>query len=551
MTLVGGLAADSSNVYISDEYNARIRAVSNGIITTIAGGGTIVQSNGDPATQAQLVGPKGIVLDTKGDLVFADGNAIRTVSQGIINTLRVTSGSLSFPQTLAYDVAGNLFITESGGPLVELSPAGAISFPQPIVVQNALSVATDPSANVYVGDDVGHVVWKLTPQFFCSYAVTTPGVQLGVGGTLNLNVTTSAGCNWSATSDIPWILVSSAASVTGNGTVQLTIASNTTGLVRTGSVIIAGQAIPVTQNSTPGPAVVSVTPSSGSGASQTFAFVFSDPAGASDITAAQIGFNTSLAGTNSCWIYYAASTQTIYLANNAGAFASGGLVLGSSGTLQNSQCTINVATSTALLSGNTLTLKLALNFALAFAGAKNIYMYVQNATVAGGFTQEGTWTVPARRMPVSVTPNSGSGSSQTFAFAFSDSAGAADITAAQIGFNTSLAGTNSCWMYYAASTETIYLANNAGAFASGGLVLGSSGTLAEQPMHDQRGNFVGVVVGQYAHPAPGAELCACFCRHPEHLHVCPECHPLQWIYPGGNLDGDRRVRTGAGFGHPQ
>ncbi len=228
-----------------------------------------------------------------------------------------------------------------------------------------------------------------------------------------------------------------------------------------------------------GPVPVSVTPNSGSGASQTFAFAFSDTAGASDITAAQIGFNTSMAGTNSCWMYYAPSTQTIYLANNAGAFAGGGLVLGASGTLENSQCTITANTSSVSLSGNTLTLHLAMSFAPAFAGTQNIYMFVQNATLSNGFTQEGTWTVPGASgpVPVSVTPNSGSGASQTFAFAFSDSAGAADITAAQIGFNTSMAGTNSCWMYYAASTQTIYLANNAGAFAGGGLVLGASGTL--------------------------------------------------------------------------
>jgi hypothetical protein len=228
-----------------------------------------------------------------------------------------------------------------------------------------------------------------------------------------------------------------------------------------------------------GPVPVSVTPNSGSGSSQTFAFVFSDSAGTADITAAQIGFNTSTAGTNSCWMYYATSTQTIYLANNAGAFAGGGLVLGSSGTLQNSQCTINVNTSSVSLSGNTLTLNLALSFSPTFGGAQNIYMYVQNATLANGFTQEGTWTVPGASgpVPVSVTPSSGSGSSQTFAFMFSDAAGAADITAAQIGFNTSMAGTNSCWIYYAAATETIYLANDAGAFANGGLTLGTSGTL--------------------------------------------------------------------------
>ena len=255
LKLVGGLAADSSHLYISDEYNARIRAVSSGTITTIAGGGTAVQSNGDPATQAQLFGPKGLVLDTKGDLVFADGNAIRTVSQGIINTLPVTSGSLSNPQTMAFDVSGNLFITEFGGPLVERSVAGKISsVPLPIAVQRALSVATDPAGNLYVGDDVQFAVWKLTPQSFCSYTVTTPGPQPIAGGSLNLNVSTGAGCNWTATSDIPWITVSAGSSGSGNGTVQLTISSNKTvmGSYRTGSIAIAGQVVSISQDGPPG-----------------------------------------------------------------------------------------------------------------------------------------------------------------------------------------------------------------------------------------------------------------------------------------------------------
>src|SRR5208282_4649908 len=129
---------------------------------------------------------------------------------------------------------------------------------------------------------------------------------------------------------------------------------------------------------------------SGSGASQTFAFAFSDSAGAADITAAQIGINTAVNGTGACWMYFAAGTQMIYLANDAGAFATAGLALGSSGTLQNSQCTINVNTSSVSLSGNTLTLNLVLSFAPGFAGTKNVYMYVQNATQSAGFTKEGT-----------------------------------------------------------------------------------------------------------------------------------------------------------------
>ena len=226
-----------------------------------------------------------------------------------------------------------------------------------------------------------------------------------------------------------------------------------------------------------GPEPVSVTPNSGSGASQTFSFVFTDPAGATDITATQIGINTSAVGASACWMYYAAATELIYLASDAGVFSNAGLALGSSGVLQNSQCTINVSGSSVSLSGDTLTLNLALSFAPTFAGTKNIYLWVRNSSFTSNFIQEGTWTVASTPAPLSVTPSSGSASSQTFAVAFYDPAGATDITATQIGINATLNGVSSCWMYYAAATQTIYLANDAGAFANPGLTLGSSGTL--------------------------------------------------------------------------
>ena len=308
------------------------------------GGGTIVQSDGDPATQAKLVSPMGLILDTKGDLVFADGNAIRTVSQDVINTLPVTLGSLSFPQTLAYDVAGNLFITEFGGPLVEFSTGGTISsVALPVVVQRALSVATDPLGNLYVGDDVNHAIWKLTPQYFCGYTVTTPGVQPGAGGPLNLTVTSGVGCNWAASSNNSWITVSSGSSGSGNGTVQLAIAPNTTPPVRTGSVIIAGQVLAVTQNWTPVPSAVSVTPYSGSGATQTFTLEYSDTTGAASLNQVYAWFNTQDAANNSCELYYNAASNQINLLNDA-ATAWLTATLGAATTLQNSQCSLNVET---------------------------------------------------------------------------------------------------------------------------------------------------------------------------------------------------------------
>jgi hypothetical protein len=140
------------------------------------------------------------------------------------------------------------------------------------------------------------------------------------------------------------------------------------------------------------PAAVSVTPNSSSGSSQTFAFTFTDPNGATDIVSTQMEINAQLSATNACYFYYSRASNALYLANDAGAWQ-GPVTVGGSGTLSNSQCSVNAGGSSASASGTTLTLNLALSFEAGFAGAKGIFMEVQNATLDSGWSQLGIWTV--------------------------------------------------------------------------------------------------------------------------------------------------------------
>ena len=66
------------------------------------------------------------------------------------------------------------------------------------------------------------------------------------GGTGTVNVTTGAGCAWTATSNDAWITITSGSSGNGNGTVNYAVAANTS-LARTGTIFIAGQTFFVTQ----------------------------------------------------------------------------------------------------------------------------------------------------------------------------------------------------------------------------------------------------------------------------------------------------------------
>jgi sugar lactone lactonase YvrE len=122
------------NIYIGDWTHLRIRRVdaATGIITTVAGGGTSAGiGDGGPAIEAYLYYPAGVSVDAAGNLYIADtGNGrIRKVDAvtKIITTIAgggstssigdggpATAASLSGPNTVALDAAGNLYIADSG-----------------------------------------------------------------------------------------------------------------------------------------------------------------------------------------------------------------------------------------------------------------------------------------------------------------------------------------------------------------------------------------------------------------------------------------------------
>lgn len=83
----------------------------------------------------------------------------------------------------------------------------------------------------------------------CTYALS-PSNNLTVpaaGGSYTVNVTTQAGCTWTATESLSWVSITAGASGTGSGTVNYTVTNNT-GSSRSGSMTIGGQTFNITQN---------------------------------------------------------------------------------------------------------------------------------------------------------------------------------------------------------------------------------------------------------------------------------------------------------------
>ena len=187
------VAVDANgNLFIADYLHDRIREVSaNGIITTIAGGGTSYPDDGGAATNADLGDPIALTLDANGNLFFAenDGFRVRKVTtNGILTTVAginepggfsgdggpATNANLSLPASVAADDSGNLFIADAGNDRIrKVSTNGIIttvvgSTPAPFYGGGSYSgdggaatnatlnlpegVALDASSNLFIAD---------------------------------------------------------------------------------------------------------------------------------------------------------------------------------------------------------------------------------------------------------------------------------------------------------------------------------------------------------------------------------------------------------------
>jgi sugar lactone lactonase YvrE len=137
-----GVGLDSAgNIYIADSTNGRIRKVTpNGTITTVAGGQSFGNlGDGGPATSANLAFPEGMAVDVFGNLYIADTDNHRIRLVGIDGTIKTVAGT------------GNSAFSGDDGPATKAD----LNFPN--------GVAVDTAGNVYVADSVNNRIRKLTP----------------------------------------------------------------------------------------------------------------------------------------------------------------------------------------------------------------------------------------------------------------------------------------------------------------------------------------------------------------------------------------------------
>ncbi len=194
-----GLAIDAHGMlYVADTGNNAIRRVTpEGQVTTLAGGGGAGYRDG-PGHQARFNGPIGVAVDPTGRVIVADtyNDRIRAIApDGTVSTLAgsgspgaidaaATEARFDTPCGVAVDAAGHIHVADTGNGLVRVIEAtGAVTTrpPPPEGLVRPVGIAVTPAGDAYVTDERGRIVEITAAGAGRILAGSSSGFQDGTG----------------------------------------------------------------------------------------------------------------------------------------------------------------------------------------------------------------------------------------------------------------------------------------------------------------------------------------------------------------------------------
>lgn len=227
-----GVAVDGSgNVYIADSHNQRVREVSGGNISTIAGSGAVsfaggFGGDGASATAALLAKPTGVAVDAAGNVYVADSNnqRVRQIGGGAMTTVAGTgaqdyfgdggaaaSAAFDVPKGVGVDGSGNLAIADTHNEAVRSAADGKLSF-----ANQAVGVASTAQTLTLSNTGTGSLTVS-AENFSGSFSVASGGscpaapITLAASASCTLNIVflptaaavASGSVNFSGTGVVP------------------------------------------------------------------------------------------------------------------------------------------------------------------------------------------------------------------------------------------------------------------------------------------------------------------------------------------------------------
>jgi len=254
--------------------------------------------------------------------------------------------------------------------------------------------------------------------------------------------------------------------------------NNNTGWI-TGSTWAVPSPLPVA------PTLAGVSPATATAASQTFAVIARDGNGFADVNKVYFLVNSDASiPANSCHGFYDRAGNGLYLYNDGLTAVAGPITPGAAGTLQNSQCGINAATSSVSAAGSDVVLNLSVTRQGSYApGNKTLYIWVKdNANNNTGWIAGSTWAIPnptpAAPTLAGVSPATAATASETFAVTARDDNGYSDINKIYflVNSDTSIPA-YSCHGFYDRASDGIYLYNDTLTAVMGPILPGAAGSL--------------------------------------------------------------------------
>ncbi|HWW39812.1 putative Ig domain-containing protein, partial [Pedobacter sp.] len=200
-----GLTFDGSgNLYVADAYNNKIRKITpTGVVSDFAGSGTQGATNG-AALSASFNKPMGIAFDQTGALYVADryNHMVRKISSGVVSTLAGSgsigsangtgaAASFNYVNSVAVDLAGNVYAVDYLNNMIrKITPAGVVTSFAGTTTAGSVNgtgsvvryngpygISIDSQGNLYLAENANNMIRKIATSAFNIYPNLPAGLS--------------------------------------------------------------------------------------------------------------------------------------------------------------------------------------------------------------------------------------------------------------------------------------------------------------------------------------------------------------------------------------